>query len=176
MILCEVSMDYKKTIYKFLRVHQLKRWHNAINLKEVEGAQLAQYPILDYIKEYPGCMQKDISDRFAFSKAAVSKMIKKLLENNLIKREKNSQDCRQYDLFITEKGLRHIEQMKEAFQRCNVMMFKDFNEEEIAVFNSFLDRILENLETDYSRDKTAGLLMDEIKKLESGEKTDEKDS
>ncbi len=169
-------MDYKKTIYKFLRVHQLKRWHNAINLRKVEGAHLAQYPILDYIKEYPGCMQKDISDRFAFSKAAVSKTIKKLLDGNLIKREKNSQDFRQYDLFITEKGIKHIKQMKEAFNCCNVMMFKDFSEEEIEVFNSFLDRILENLETDYSRDKTACLLNDEIKKMESGAETDEKDS
>ncbi|NMA16585.1 MAG: winged helix-turn-helix transcriptional regulator [Erysipelotrichia bacterium] len=169
-------MDYKKTIYKFLRVHQLKRWHNVINLRKIQGAHLSQYPILDYIKEYPGCMQKDISDRFAFSKAAVSKTIKKLIESNLIKREKNKQDFRQFDLFITEKGLNHLDKMKEAFYCCNVMMFKDFSEEEIGQFNNFLDRLLENLETDYSRDKTPGLLMGEIKKLESGEETDEEDS
>ncbi|MDI9539880.1 MAG: MarR family transcriptional regulator [Bacillota bacterium] len=169
-------MNYKKTIYKFLRVHQLKRWHNAVNIKKVEGAHLSQYPILDYIKEYPGCMQKDISDRFAFSKAAVSKTIKKLIDCDLVKRERNHRDCRQFDLFITEKGRLHIEQMKQAFNCCNVMMFKDFSKEEMEVFNSFLDRILENLETDYSRDKTTCLLNDEIKKLESEEETDEKDS
>jgi DNA-binding MarR family transcriptional regulator len=169
-------MDYKKTIYKFLRVHQLKRWHNAINIRKIEGAHLSQYPILDYIKEYPGCMQKDISDRFAFSKAAVSKTIRKLIADNLIRREKNTGDCRQFALFITEKGLCHIEQMKRAFNCCNTMMFKDFDEGEIELFNGLLDRILENLETDYSRDKTAGLLMNEIEKLESGKEADEKDS
>lgn len=169
-------MDYRKIIYKLLRVHQLKRWHNALNLKRVESAHLSQFPILDYIREYPGCMQKDISDRFAFSKAAVTKTIKKLIERDLVKREKNRQDSRQFDLFITEKGLIHIEKMKEAFNCCNVMMFKEFSEEELEAFSGFLDRILENLETDYSRDKSACLLMDEIKKIENGEETDEKDS
>lgn len=165
-------MDYKKTIYKLLRVYQLKRWHNAINIKKIENAHLSQYPILDYIKEYPGCMQKDISDNFAFSKAAVTKTIKKLINSGLIKRENNKQDLRQFDLFITEKGLAHIKQMKQAFNCCNMMMFKDFSEDEIEGLNSLLDRFLENLETDYSRDKTPGILMTEIKKLEKGEKSE----
>ncbi len=160
-------MDYRKIVYKLLRIYQLKRWHNATTIKKLESAQLSQFPILDYIKENPGCMQRDISDRFAFSKAAVSKTIKKLLDDKLIKREINRQDSRQYDLYISEKGLNHINQMKEAFNKCNLLMFKDFDDEELEVFVSFLDRLLENLETDYSRDKYAFALMDEIKKIES---------
>ena len=159
-------MDYKTTGYKFARLHQLRRWHVATRLKENEALYYGQLPLLEYIIENPGCKQKEVADRFALSRASITKSVKRMLNSGVITREVNTDDERQFKLYVTEKGKKLSDINRGIFDKADEMTYKGFSEEEYAQFEGYLDRMIENLETDYSRGKSPRTLMMEIQNLE----------
>ncbi len=155
---------YTDISFKMLRINQLKRWHNAINLRKRGEMFFGQMPMLEYIGRHPGCSQKDIAERFAFTRAAISKSVVKLEEKNLVYRKTSQTDARENQLFLTELGKENIVMLKTSFDEINQLTFKDFTDEEIKQFDAFLDKILKNLETDYTFGKNPDKLFKELEK------------
>ena len=153
---------YTEISYKILRINQLKRWHNAVNLKKHGELFFGQMPMLEYIGRHPGCNQKEIADRFAFTRAAISKSVVKLEEKNLVYRKTSESDARENQLFLTEQGKESIVMFKSCFDEINELAFKDFTEEEITQLNNLFDKILRNLETDYTSGKNPDKLIKEL--------------
>ena len=147
-------MELKDISYKYRRVSQLKRWHISMGMKDVDNIYYGQLHLLEYIVSHPECSQKDIADRFALSKATVTKSVKRMLKNGIITRVTNPEDERKFMLKATEKGEELEASFINVFKRVDELAFKNFSEEEIEQFNGYLERIMENLETDYSRNKS----------------------
>ena len=57
-----------------------------------------------FIYDNPNCSQNDLVNMFGQSKGNIAKILKKLENNNLIKREINPKNRRKYMLNTTEKG------------------------------------------------------------------------
>ena len=147
-------MELKDISYRYRRVSQLKRWHISEGMKDVDSIYYGQLHLLEYITSHPECSQKDIADRFALSKATVTKSVKRMIKNGIITRVVNPEDERKFMLKATEKGLELSKTFISVFENVDKLTFKDFSEEEIEQFGRYMDRIMENLETDYSRNKS----------------------
>lgn len=147
-------MELKDISYKYRRVSQLKRWHISMGMKNVDSLYYGQLHLLEYIISHPECSQKDIADRFALSKATVTKSVKRMIKNGIITRVVNPEDERKFMLKATEKGNELSDSCINIFKNVDELTFKDFSEEEVEQFSNYLDRIMENLETDYSRNKS----------------------
>ncbi len=147
-------MELRDISYKYRRIGQLKRWHISMGMKDVDSIYYGQLHLLEYIISHPQCSQKDLADRFALSKATVTKSVKRMIKNGIITRVVNPDDERKFMLQATEKGSELNEKCINVFNSADELEFKNFTREEIEQFNEYMDRMMENLETDYSRNKT----------------------
>lgn len=157
-------MTERELIYKLRRIMQLGRWRISLNIKDLEDSYYGQLSLLRYVQDHPGCTQKDMAEHFAISKAAVTKTVKRMIHNGLLERKTNEQDERKYEVYCTEKGAAIHQQAREAFRDVERLTFRGFSEEELAQFGGYVDRVMENLETDYSRNKTIRELNEETEK------------
>jgi len=159
-------MNCKEFGHHYMRVLQLRRWHHIMNLKDKEESlYYGQLPILEFVRRQPGCKQKDIAEQFLLSRAAVTKSVKRMLKNELLSRDVNPNDERQFKLFLTEKGTQLTDQARACMDEIDKLTFKGFSEEELEMLDSFFLRIADNLETDYSRNKKPSELMSEIQNM-----------
>ena len=69
--------------------------------------------------------QKDLSDGFYLTKGAITKAVKKLEKNGLIKREKSDNDKRQYELTLTSKGKETIHVVEKINSKWEKIMELD---------------------------------------------------
>lgn len=157
-------MTKKDLVFKLRRTVQLGKWSISMKLRDLEGSYYGQLHLLGYIVEHPGCTQKEMAEFLDVSKAAITKTIARMIANGLVQREVNENDERKYKIYCTEKGLEIHQQCRDVFRYTGEKTFKGFSDEELEQFNSYLDRIIENLETDYSRNKSIRELAEEIKK------------
>ncbi len=154
-------MTDREIIYKLKRVMQLGRWHLSLKARDLEDGFYGQLNILRYVSDHAGCTQKDIAEHFAVSKAAITKTVKRMIDNGLLERKTNEQDERKYEVYCTEKGTAIYQQGYRIFQDVERLTFRNFTNEELQQFGSYIDRVMENLETDYSRNKSIRELNEE---------------
>ena len=91
------------------------------------------------------------------------KTLKKIIQNGLIEKVVDKKDERKYQLKITQSGIELLESTKNIVDNVDQLTFKGFNDEELIEFNNYLERIINNLETDYSRNKKPYELLINIK-------------
>lgn len=89
--------------------------------------------------------QKDIAEDFGVSPAAVAVTIKKLENGGYIARTSFKGDMRQNRIEITPKGRELVEKSHSIFHAVDERMFSDFDEFELSLLLSYLERIRNNL-------------------------------
>ncbi|MBR0385774.1 MAG: MarR family transcriptional regulator [Erysipelotrichaceae bacterium] len=159
-------MDRKELNYKFRRIGQLRHWHISSMMKSFDSIYYGQIHLLDYITMNPGCTQKDLADFFASSKATITKSIKRMLANGIIYRKTNEEDERKFALYPTELGEQLSSRSQDIFRQVGMRCYQGFSEEELQQLDGYITRIVNNLETDYSRGKSGKELIDAVKKEE----------
>ena len=86
-----------------------------------------------FIFDNPNCSQEDLVNMFGQSKGNIAKVVKKLEEDNYIKREINPENRRKYMLTTTEKGDELVPKFREISRQW---------EKEVGITDS--DRELKN--------------------------------
>lgn len=86
-----------------------------------------------FIYDNPNCSQEDLVNMFGQSKGNIAKVVKKLEEDNYIKREINPENRRKYMLTTTEKGDELVPKFREISRQW---------EKEVGITDS--DRELKN--------------------------------
>ncbi|MBQ2635841.1 MAG: winged helix-turn-helix transcriptional regulator [Methanobrevibacter sp.] len=66
-----------------------------------------------FIYDNPGCSQEDLVNMFGQSKGNIAKVLKKLEDDELIKRETNPENRRKYMLNTTEKGSEIVPEIRQ---------------------------------------------------------------
>ncbi len=159
-------MDIDKLNYLINRANQLKKWQFANRMKDKARVHYGQLPLLQFIGRHPGCSQAELAQRFCLSRPGVTKSVKRMINNDLIRRTVNENDGRQYCLYLTDKGVQLTITASEVFDEVGELAFKDFSPQEMEVLGDFTQRIVNNLENDYSRGKSLPDLAAELDKLE----------
>ena len=114
------------------------------------GMHRSQHRMLMYLTKCESIpSQKDLAKHFDISPAAVAVTLKKLESDGYIERGKchERSDSRFNEIRITERGRDAALQSRKYFQHVDCEALKDFSEEELALFTSFLERMSQNLKS-----------------------------
>lgn len=86
-----------------------------MNRGNIHGVTATHYNIMEYIYRGRQVTGKQIAEAFQISQAAISKQLKFLTENRLIKQQQSTIDRRFFDLTLTDQG-RYIIDNSENFR------------------------------------------------------------
>ncbi len=88
-----------------------------------------------------GISQKDLVEFMNIDKDNVARGIRKLEENNYVKRIQNSDDNRIYNIYLTEKGMSVIPELKKARCRITEICKENLTESETAELFRLLEKV-----------------------------------
>lgn len=139
----------QKAIFTFIATDKMHR--RAIEKWATDaGMHHSQHRMLMYLSRCDGTpSQKDLAIHFDISPAAVAGTLKKLEADGYIERGKCSErsDSRFNEIRITDRGREATAQSRKYFRHIDMTALRDFSEEELDAFISFLTRIQNNLKS-----------------------------
>lgn len=138
MVEREVMMQLKGIHHRLKQVMQQ-------NIYEYE-LTFGQLRLLLVIRNNPDASQKDLAEKMKFTQGAMSVVVKRLLELEMLEQVPLELDMRYNRLVITEKGQSMIDNYESDLLKIDRQMFTGFTDEEIKDFNMYLGRINENLD------------------------------
>ena len=141
-----MDVDRSELIRDNRKIHiRLEQAANrAIGQKGLTGVQ-AQ--LLLYILEHSeqGTSLTHIHQRFGYSMAALSGLVKRLREKNYVRAEPCARDDRKELLFGTEKGARVRAFLDGAILQAQDRLYGGFSQEELAALDRLQKKMLRNL-------------------------------
>jgi MarR family transcriptional repressor of mepA len=110
------------------------------------GLFRGQGMLLKFLVHHDGMTHSEIAERLEISPAAVTKVIKRLEEQNMLKRQSDPKDDRISRVFIQPEGKRVADNIRNVFIQLDECMFQGFSEEELEQLHGFLVRMQSNLQ------------------------------
>ena len=89
--------------------------------------------------------QKDIEEEFGLRPPTATALLKELEQRGLIRKEPVSYDARRKKIVVTEKALQYKECVLKGLGELNQKLTAGISDEEMQVFFSVTDKMLENL-------------------------------
>ena len=103
------------------------------------------YLCLLEIAREEGIIQKTLSQRVVLDQASVTRAIRKLEHQELVKRGKDSRDGRAQKLFLTKKGWNILDKVKVHLEEWDTMAIKNFTPDEKKLYIDLLKKMASNL-------------------------------
>jgi mobile rSAM pair MarR family regulator len=117
-----------------------------LNEKKIEAFNGAQGRILYVLWQKDGISIKTLSEQCGLAITSLTSMLERMEKQGLLRRENDEKDRRKTLLFLTERAYTLREDYEAVSARMGTIFYEGFNEEEIRLFESFLLRVLDNLE------------------------------
>ncbi len=89
---------------------------------------------------------KEISNYTGLAKTSLSSMLERMEKQNLIEKVNNNDDKRSTIIRLTDKARGLEEIYNNICKEMQFQYYRDFNEKEIKLFESMLEKVLKNLE------------------------------
>ncbi|MFN3405965.1 MAG: MarR family winged helix-turn-helix transcriptional regulator [Cytophagaceae bacterium] len=89
--------------------------------------------------------QQQLADLLCIDKVSVVRIVDYLTKKGFVKRKQNKEDRREHFLSLTEKGKKHIPEIKKALEEANQATLKSFTSEEQKLFHSLIQKVVNNL-------------------------------
>ena len=105
--------------------------------------------LLKFLSRHDGLTHSDIAEKLAISPAAVTKVIKRLEEQNYLKRQPDPKDERVSRVFMQPEGQKKIEEIQRIFQELDNTTFQNFSEDELEHLHGYLLRMQSNLQNNF---------------------------
>ncbi|KNZ69102.1 transcriptional regulator, MarR family [Thermincola ferriacetica] len=104
-----------------------------------------QWGILNWLWEKEGISQKELSEKSFKDQPNVTRILDKLEEKGLIKRQENPDDRRAFSVFLTEKGYGLKGVLVTAATKALDEALQGFDTGEIQQLKNLLEKIFTNL-------------------------------
>lgn len=143
-------MDIKRKIVKDIAL--LYRKQSSIlnhNLKEL-GISSGNYPIIVEIFNNEGISLNEISKRIYMDKSVVTRFVNILIKKDIVIKEKNENDKRYYNLYLTEKGEKIYYKLVKAGKDYYNDLFNKNVDIDIEKFYSDIETLLEETNKIYN--------------------------
>ena len=101
----------------------------------------AHYAFALVICRNPGRSQEELARELCLNKSTVARTLTCLEERGYVKRESLPSDKRQFAVHPTEKMLAVLPEIRCASGEWTALLSEDIPEEELAIFNSVLERM-----------------------------------
>lgn len=108
-----------------------------------------QWGILGRLWEKDGVSQKELSEKTHKDQPNITRILDKLEQKGLIRRELNPGDRRAFSVFLTTEAYNLKSHLVPIAEQSLEKAFKGFNPEEIQTLKASLNRIYENLESEF---------------------------
>ncbi|MBR7130994.1 MAG: MarR family transcriptional regulator [Lentisphaeria bacterium] len=130
-------MDITKDIYI------ISRFTHAFFARELAALDvtMAQFPFVIGIVENDGISQEKLSAKLSMGKSTTAAVVKELEKKNLIIRNVDQADRRNFQLHATKKAIMLYPEIRKVIDRCNTIISDGLSPEELSVFCSLLSRV-----------------------------------
>ena len=102
------------------------------------------YLTMHYIFENPGITQAELADINQKDRNVIGKLVDKLEEKKLVRRERGTVDRRSFCLYLTDAGAAAVKKYRAAVARMEKKKISRLSEEEQKIFMALLEKITEN--------------------------------
>ena len=89
---------------------------------------------------------KDIEQEFNITKSVASNLVKRMVQNGLVKLEVSPSDKRAKFVHLTEKSRSQMKQVKSFFDRIDRSLLDGISEENLLIFEEVLGELQANVE------------------------------
>ncbi|MEX1034087.1 MAG: MarR family transcriptional regulator [Cellvibrionaceae bacterium] len=115
--------------------------------KRMVGSELtlAQSRALVYVARNPGIRQVDLADRLEVQPITLARLIDQLEASGLAERRPDPTDRRAYQLHITPKAVRYLDDIERVILAIRQNAFAGISEPEIATLFATLEKVNNNL-------------------------------
>ena len=110
-----------------------------------KGMHFGQMPVLEFIREHPGCTQREIADYLRVSPPSIATSVKRMQRAGLLEKQADETDMRRTRLFLTALGEAAVRECRTAFDEVDRHMLAGFSPEEQQALLGYLERMTENL-------------------------------
>lgn len=130
------------------KLFMIQRLQFQILHKELEkhGIHPGQPPMLMIVAKHEGITQNRIAEELNVKPATVAIMLRRMERAGLIRREQDEKDRRLQRVYLTEKGKLYCDFLKQHLQGMETIITNGFTDPEKEQLESFLSRIIANLE------------------------------
>ena len=130
------------------KVKQLSErvFEKILNEKKIDAFNGAQGRILYVLWQKDGISIKTLSEQCGLAITSLTSMLERMEKQELLRRESDENDRRKTLLFLTERAYALREDYEAVSAQMGAVFYEGFSEEEILQFESFLRRVLDNLE------------------------------
>ncbi len=118
------------------------------NLAQSVGLTAAQFRVLQIIAEKDHCTATEISTRMHISQATVTSLVDKLVDKDMVVRERSQVDRRQTKIIATDSGRAAIATAPDPLQQKFVRKFAALQDWEQAMLIAALERVAAMLDAD----------------------------
>ena len=117
-----------------------------LNEKKIDAFNGAQGRILYVLWQEDGISIKALSSQCGLAITSLTSMLERMEKQGLLRRESDEKDKRKTLLFLTDRAYALREDYEAVSAQMGAVFYEGFSEEEIRLFESFLRRVLDNLE------------------------------
>ncbi|MGM8366000.1 MarR family winged helix-turn-helix transcriptional regulator [Virgibacillus sp. W0181] len=106
---------------------------------------VGQETALCYLWEKDGITQSELRHKMQCEASTVSNMLRKLEQDSIVYRKPDKTDGRISNVFLTEKGRKLQEPIRDIWEKQQHKMLKDIPPEELLLMRRILKQMAENL-------------------------------
>lgn len=114
-----------------------------------EGITISQLRVIAYVSQRGDqpVFQKELEEHFGIRRSSVTCLLQNMEKSGLLVRRGSESDARVKIVSLTEKGRMLDEKLKSYIHGLESELTRDFTEEEKVLLQSFLLRMLDNLDS-----------------------------
>ena len=109
------------------------------------GLTMGQPKVLDYLDSHNGAMQKEIANACNIEPGSLTAILNRMEDKELIIRKTLNNNRRTYHIFLTEKGKKLQEKVKQAFIKLEKQAFLNISKEQQEQFMEIFSKIHDNM-------------------------------
>ena len=104
-----------------------------------------QFAILDAIKDNPGISQTGLVTLTGIDRSTLADIVRRLLERDLVQRERTEQDARAYSVKLTRKGIATLKKMQPHAENVDKELLAALPKEHRTLFVKLLSQMVQSL-------------------------------
>ena len=114
--------------------------------KNIDAFNGAQGRILYVLWQEDGIPIKSLSEKCGLAITSLTTMLERMENQGLISRVQSETDKRKTLLYLTKKAQSLKDEYNSVSEEMSSIYYKGFSDEEVSLFENYLDRIRKNLE------------------------------
>lgn len=102
-----------------------------------------QYAALSAIEDKPGLDQATLASRIAYDRVTIGGVVDRLVQKELVRRETNPSDRRARNLFVTDKGVQALVDIRPIVKEAQTILLEGLDDAERREFVRLLQKACE---------------------------------